>query len=335
MKIVMLAPSYAPLGGGVEKHVQSVTRQLLKRGHEVVILVRYNPKIPRFQEVEGVQVWRLPRSFSAPALGTWVLSHWMALAGADLIHSHDIYPRHLRKFLPKLRWVHTFHGYEGWPLDEGVIASRKRVRREVDYCIGVGAFIEKWYGTKLDAVTYGAAEDVPKTTAGPEIDIVMLTRLEEDTGFKEYLQGFEMIHKRHPSRHMVVLGDGSLRAWGEQFAADNKLPVEFKGWVKEHLAYRQAAKVLFGSGYQSILEGARLGKPVVAQYNTPIKKDYLEMHPLAKEMVIVSSPEDVSLGYERALKLSQAELDRAAAWAREQTWGKLATIYETAYGGNK
>ena len=134
---------------------------------------------------------------------------------------------------------------------------------------------------------------------------------------------------------MVVLGDGSLRAWGEQYTADHQLPVEFKGWVKDHLGYRQAARVVFASGYQSILEVARLGKPLVAQYNTPIKQDYLEMHPLAKEMVIVSSPEEVAAGYERALKLSRAELEKAAVWAQEQTWEKLATMYETAYGGKK
>jgi glycosyltransferase involved in cell wall biosynthesis len=253
------------------------------------------------------------------------------MAGVEVIHSHDIYPRHLRKFIPRVRWVHTFHGYEGWPLDEAAIASRKVVRREVDYCVGVGQFIEKWYGTKLDAVTYGAADDPGEAKAGPGIDVVMLSRLEEDTGFREYLQGFELIHQRHPKARMVVLGDGSLRGWGEQFAADHQLPVAFRGWVKEHLSFRSSARVVFAGGYQSILETARLGKPLVAQYNTPIKKDYLEMHPLAREMVIVSSPEEVAAGYERALKLSRAELDKAAAWAREQTWEKLADQYEVAY----
>jgi glycosyltransferase involved in cell wall biosynthesis len=341
MKIVMVAPDYAPKGGGVEKHILHVVRELRARGHEVVVLVRWGDYLPEHQVVEGVAVWRLPRSNSLPSLLWWYVRHRDVVAGAAVVHSHDFYPRWLRRLGGRVRWVHTFHGYEGWPLDQGAIASRRALRAEVATCIGVGAFIEKWYGTKLDYVTYGAAAapaGVAAVKDGPEI--VFVGRLEEDTGFRTYLEAFKLIHARHPKARMAVLGDGSLREWAEEFVAEHKLPVAPMQWVDEPLGYVRAAKVMLVSGYLAILEAAAVGKPVVAHYGTPIKRDYLACHPLAEDMVIASTAEEIAAGYERAAELSATKAGRerlaeAQAWAREQTWRRLVDLYERVYEGRR
>jgi glycosyltransferase involved in cell wall biosynthesis len=334
VKIVVLAPDYAPKGGGVEKHILHVTRELRARGHEVVVLARYGDYLPEHQVVEGVEVWRLPRSNSLPALMWWYARHRWVVEGAQVVHSHDFYPRHLRKLAGSVRWVHTFHGYEGWPLDPAAIASRRAVRAEVETCIGVGAFIEKWYGTELDYVTYGAAEapaGVAPVADGPEL--VFSGRLEPDTGFQTYLEGFKLIHERHPKVRLAVLGVGSLEGWATEFVREHNLPVGPMRWVDDPLPYLKAARVMLVSGYLAILEAALVGKPVVAHYGTPIKKDYLACHPLAKDMTIVSTAEKVAAGYERAVKLGPERLESAQRWARDQTWGHLADIYVRAYEG--
>jgi glycosyltransferase involved in cell wall biosynthesis len=332
VKIVMVAPAYSPSQGGVEKHILMVNRELKARGHEVVVLVRHNLFFPERQLVEGVDVFRLPSSGSLPALALWQWQHRSVLAGADVIHSHDFYPRNLRKLVSDRKWVHTFHGYEGWPLDPGAIESRQIVRDEVEICFGIGAFIEKWYGTKLNHVLYGAAAEpshAPAVKHGPEL--VFIGRLEADTGFEDYLKGFEIIHRQHPKVRLAVLGDGQLKVWAQKYADEHQLPVELAGWQDDTVPYQRAAKVVLVSGYLAILEAARLGKPILAHYGSPIKHDYLECHPLAAKFVIASSPESVADGYERALQLPQVTLNEASEWAAQQTWAALVDSYERAY----
>jgi glycosyltransferase involved in cell wall biosynthesis len=332
MKILVIAPDYLPRTGGVEKHILMVTRELVHQGHEVVVLVRHGDYLPEHQTVEGVQVWRLPSSNSLPALLKWYLGHRHVFRDVDVIHSHDFYPRHLRKLLPGVKWVHTFHGYEGYPLDPAAIASRQGVRREVDVCFGVGAFIEKWYGTKLDYTIYGAVDPMPiSKTPAAATDILFLGRLEEDTGFEVYLRAFELIHKKHPQVTLGVVGGGLMHDWAKDFIAERKLPVTLFGWMPDPSAYIQASKVMFAPGYLVILEAALAGKPIVSHYGTPIKKDYLELHPLAEYMGIGGSVEQIADSYDKTGLMSGARLKQAQAWAGEQTWARLVGMYVDAY----
>ena len=89
----------------------------------------------------------------------WLLKNKKIFNGA-VVHSHDYFPFNLRKILPNIRWVHTFHGYEGYPLHEEAIESRRRLHGLVEYSFCVGQFIEKWYGTKCDNILWGAADQV-------------------------------------------------------------------------------------------------------------------------------------------------------------------------------
>jgi glycosyltransferase involved in cell wall biosynthesis len=332
VKILVLAPAYAPSTGGVEKHIQRVNREFRAQGHEVVVLVRHNLFVPQRQMIDGVDVWRLPASDSLPSMALWYYQHRQVFEGIDVVHSHDYYPRRLHQLLSSVRWVHTFHGYEGWPIDPAAIDARQIVREEVNACFGIGAFIEKWYGTKLDYITYGAADEPSDTPAIKHgADLVFIGRLESDTGFEDYLKGFALIHRQHPKVRLAVLGDGQLRHWGEEFVRTEQLPVSFEGWQDDTAPYQRAAKVVLVSGYLAILEAARLEKPILAHYGTPIKHDYLACHPLASKFVTANSPETVAEGYERALQLPYITLADSAAWAKQQTWEALGEQYLRVY----
>ncbi len=65
------------------------------------------------------------------------------------------------------------------------------------------------------------------------------------------------------------------------------------------------ADIIFTTGYLSILEAYLARKKVVWAWDSPLKEDYIKMHPM----------------YGKSLK-------QAHVWARQQTWGKLAGIYE-------
>jgi len=73
----------------------------------------------------------------------------------------------------------------------------------------------------------------------------------------------------------------------------------------------------FVSRYLTILEALAAGVPVLAHYNNKIKYDYLAMAPFAKFIHIFQYPKQADL------IIKQGQI-----WAKQQTWKKLASIYE-------
>ncbi|MEK7154753.1 MAG: hypothetical protein AAB697_01345 [Patescibacteria group bacterium] len=65
------------------------------------------------------------------------------------------------------------------------------------------------------------------------------------------------------------------------------------------------ADAVFTTGYLGIMESYLANKEVLWSWNNPLKEDYIKMHPM----------------YGKSLK-------QAHTWSKQQTWAKLATIYE-------
>jgi glycosyltransferase involved in cell wall biosynthesis len=59
MRILMLSEFYPPLIGGTERHVQTLARELVRRGHHVAIATLEHQGSPVFENDEGVHVYRL------------------------------------------------------------------------------------------------------------------------------------------------------------------------------------------------------------------------------------------------------------------------------------
>lgn len=99
LSIIMLIDAWFPFWGGGQVHVDNLSKQLVKRGHQVKIFYPSNHSI----------VARLIWTFFSPLkIYLYVLSHQ-----ADLIHSHGFSPGVSAKFaslLTKLPVVHTVHG---------------------------------------------------------------------------------------------------------------------------------------------------------------------------------------------------------------------------------
>lgn len=328
-KILLLAPAYYPSIGGVEKHIQKVATEL-KRDFEVVILVRQSQSTPRRQVVDGVAVWRLPAKPSFARLLFWSLTHPGVLRGAQAIHSHDLYISALRRLLPRAKLIHTFHGFESYPISEDAIRIRQEIRREVPVCFCVGAFIEKWYGTKCDHVLYGATDERPAKMTKQSWDVLYVGRLEADTGFQAYLEALLAIGSVAKPR-VAVAGNGSLMAWAKEFATANELDIQFMGSVEDVMSLMVQSRVVFTSGYLGILESASCSVPVVAFYDNELKKDYLEMHPQAKNLYIVKTPGEIAGAYEKALTATGIDLDQLAGWAADQKWSTIAKAYARYY----
>jgi glycosyltransferase involved in cell wall biosynthesis len=291
--------------------------------------VRYASDIPKSQLVDGIKVIRLPQKLGRLALSFWSLRHWPSLAGTRVVHSHDLYLPFLRKLLPGAKWVHTFHGFEGYPLQPEAIAARQQIRAQVKRCIAVGHFIEKWYGTKCDAVIYGAVDHAPRTNETKQWDGLFLGRLEEDTGFKEYFQAMQELCQNSQFK-FAMAGSGSLAGWARAELKKSSGHIEMLGQVADSAPILARSRVAFVSGYLAILEAAYQKRPVVAFYNNPLKEDYLKMHPFAKSMFIAGSTEEIESCFQTAIT-DHKDLTGFADWAEEQTWSNIAKLYAEEY----
>ena len=63
MKILMLSDLYPPIIGGGERHVQTLSRVLSQRGHQVTVCTTGHRDLPQYEEEGGVKVYRLEGLF--------------------------------------------------------------------------------------------------------------------------------------------------------------------------------------------------------------------------------------------------------------------------------
>jgi len=129
MRIAMIGakglPTLYPVGGGIETHVENLSRHLLLRGHEVTVYVRKyaNPKLKK--KHKGIKIVTLP-SLKTKHLDTIthvLLASLHALTmDYDVWHYHGIGPSTLswipRVFKRSARVISTFHSrdqfHEKW-----------------------------------------------------------------------------------------------------------------------------------------------------------------------------------------------------------------------------
>ncbi|MEA3253702.1 MAG: glycosyltransferase, partial [Chloroflexota bacterium] len=106
MKILMVSSFYPPLLGGISAYVQSLSRELSRRGHQVAVCTIGRRDLPEFVEEGGVKVYRIeglfqkiPFLFKDPAMKwhpparDWLvirrLSHIIGQEEPDIINTHD------------------------------------------------------------------------------------------------------------------------------------------------------------------------------------------------------------------------------------------------------
>ena len=129
--VAMLCRLFTPHSGGVEKHVELLSKELLKRGHSIVLITeQYSLDLPLEEIIDGVRVVRIPYFAlnSKRLVWTWMCEHENLFADADLVHVHDVFwwywPIHIL-LLFKPVFI-TFHGYEGSePPTKKAIIQRK------------------------------------------------------------------------------------------------------------------------------------------------------------------------------------------------------------------
>lgn len=340
MTVVFLVRYFYPHIGGVETHTLEVTRRLIQKGYKVTIVTEKLPgskpvdKIPLSPKLlERLKIYYIPVGgddwFKKFRIWKWMIYHQNLFKDADIVHAHDVFFWYLPfRLLYRDKSVFTtFHGYEGvYPPTLKAILVRKLCEKLSKGNICVGQFIEKWYHTKADYITYGGVNPILsqyKKQTQENLKIAFIGRLEKDTGIDIYVHALKHLRDEGHTVDFVAIGDGSLRNEVEEVGIVKGFT---KGVEKEIPKY----DFIFASSYLSILEAFMAKRLVFAVYDNPLKEDYLRKTPFGKFLVSTNSSYELSTQLENLLNKPETVkqmTSKAYAWAREQTWDQVADLY--------
>ncbi|OGH02446.1 MAG: hypothetical protein A2798_02195 [Candidatus Levybacteria bacterium RIFCSPHIGHO2_01_FULL_37_17] len=346
MKVLFLTRSFYPNVGGVEKHIYKLSEVLLRNDIEVTIVTEKsysNYYHSDFASANNLGSNQINVIEIEPGRNDWFKKFriWKELAfkisyikNADIVHCHDVYFWYIpfRLLFPLKRNFVTFHGYEGNKIPNfKAVFMHKLAEFLSNGNICVGNFLEKWYGTKPDIVTYGAVDKkLLQNKKKDNIKIkkgIFIGRLEYETGILEYLKAISNIKKEGINIQLDVFGNGSLKRKAIRFAKINELSVNFKGAVINLENQLTGYNFAFVSRYLAILEAMAIKLAVLAHYNNKIKKDYLEMTPFANYITISNDPGIIAKEVKERLENKDERVEKAYQWAKKQTWENLAKIY--------
>src|SRR3989344_7016059 len=164
MTILFFSRLFCPHIGGVEKHVYQISKELIKKGHKVIIVTEQLPithmQLAKKHEIfEGIEIYRIEmpnwvlknngigRWFKKFFIWWWLLKNISIIVNADIVHAHDVFYWYLpfRFLFPFKKIYTTFHGYETkFPPTIKARIVRKISERLSNGNICVGAFIKKW-----------------------------------------------------------------------------------------------------------------------------------------------------------------------------------------------
>lgn len=333
-KIIFLSRLFWPHVGGVETHVMGLSKKLIEKGHSVVVITeQYDDQLPLSENVDSVQIHRIPYSIlqSKLSLWRWMWARRRLFKRSSVTHVHDVYwwflPLRLRFFRNHRSYI-TFHGYEGREPSQKIIIQRKFFERLAIKNLCVGEFLNKWYGTDADMVSYGASEMKGKSKIKLAENIhraVFIGRLDADTNILAYVKAIKLM--KTPLM-LDVFGEGDQLSDVKNFSDANTLPVAYHGWTKDILKALSGVDIAFCGGYLSILEAMLAGVLVASVYSTSIKKDYLLMHPMASQMIIAPNFVELAEAIDTLSLTQRLEMvNNAKKWASEQTFDKLCDQY--------
>ncbi len=256
----MLTWEYPPrVVGGISRHCYELSRALVRKGVEVVVVTLEFPEARSYEKVDGVEVYRVKVEIGNPNFLVWILifNHFMEkLSGDlhwskkfDLIHVHDwlttIAGISLKHSI-RLNMVLTIHSteigrsgglfdpdsftkdsIEWWGTYEAaqVIAVSSALRREIIEHFKVPE-------DKITAIPNGVdtsrleievdINEVERKYGISSNDKIVLSvgRLTSQKGFQYLIRAFPLILSKHPSARLVIVGDGWMRGELERIAIE-------------------------------------------------------------------------------------------------------------------
>jgi phosphatidylinositol alpha-mannosyltransferase len=352
MKVLMVSPYSWDVPGGVNRHVEGLSRALEKRGHQVHIMapdgVRGEGYIPAGRSIP------IPfnRSVARVAVGPRALAAVLSAASSvyDLAHLHEPLvpgPSLFSLILLRCPLVATFHaareeGSRAYALGRGVFQRLLgRLRARIAVSPAALAFVSKYFPGEYRLIPNGVdrgrffplGEDLGEGPALPGVGLVYLFvgRNEPRKGLPVALEAFRRLRPRRPWDRLLVAGTAGLSP---------EPGVVTLGVVEESKladVYRSAhvllAPALGGESFGMVLlEAMACGTPVIAS-DIPGYRYVLE----GGRGGVLVPPGDADALAEAMLKLAEdparrkALSEEALRRAAEFSWDRVALRVEEVY----
>ena len=345
---IMFAPAYPPLIGGVERHVYEIHKELGNKGFKGKIYVINNK--PKEIDIKEDIAWLEPKKLLGWIPRTkriniiWKISCAILKNRKAKIHFHyfgTFY--YMIPFLKLFRVINrsyiTFHGWGGkYPINHKTIKKRKECTTKSAGSINIGHFIERWYGTRADIVSYGGVDidkyyyDKQPSLNREKIKIAYIGRFAEDTGIYKLILGVKEYCKRYKNMRIELhlFGDGNISKTLLHIDENIKLTIKVENPIIDSSLIIRDYEIIFACGYLTILEALCANRIVFSYYNDSIREDYLRMHPVTSSLFICGDEDSFIDGLNRCVNKSSDVLKKCESgweWSKKQTWAKLAGKY--------
>ena len=195
----MLTQFYPPIIGGIERHVTSLSRSLVARGHDVSVATTWHPGMAESESENGVQVHRIKGSLQRLMPGakrafspsfpdpefTLALKRIVDEEKPDIVHAHNwlVYSFLPIKAYSKAKLVLTIH-------DHGLLCPNQKLIYQNAHCSGPSlskcfSCTREHYGAKGPMVALtNAAMQVPLRNA-----VDMFVPVSQQTGEDNRIMG--------------------------------------------------------------------------------------------------------------------------------------------------
>jgi glycosyltransferase involved in cell wall biosynthesis len=366
MRILMTSYEFPPIGGGGAAVVAGLSRELVSRGHQVDLVTMSFRGCPSHEDVDGVQVHRVPcirrakevcttpEAFTYVAAARPVIRQLLARHRYDITHAHFILPDGLLAWWIRrttgLPYVITAHGSDvpGYNPHRLRLAHQlvrplwRMVVRDAERIVCPSQVLEQLVlaqrpGVHKTAVIPNGLEVNDYSPNGHEPRILVVTRMLERKGVQHLLTSMS---QSPVAPEVNIVGDGPYLPELRRLAQELTSPARFAGWLDNRSPqlrglYESSSIFVFPSEAENfpmvLLEAMAAGLAIITTEGTGCA----EVVGDAGILVPVRNPQAIG----RALKrlIEEPELRRslgAAARRRIEenfTWSAVARRYVDEY----
>jgi glycosyltransferase involved in cell wall biosynthesis len=275
MKILIVNYEFPPLGGGAGNATRCTARELVRLGHEVVILTSAFKGLPRREEQFGFRIVRIPTfrknkhkctlfemsifAFSLITFGFWRILREKPDA---VIIYNGIPCGHVGppiKWFLRIPYIVSLRGGEVPGFDCGLSNTIHRIVRPVNWVVWKCAASVTANGPRLKKLAEAAIRDIavknvpngvdteffrpisPTGRTDDELRLIFVGRIVYQKGLDRLQEALDLFtaERGGDARQLVltIIGDGDQLPGFKRWAeeAKNRIRAEFTGWVNKDL----------------------------------------------------------------------------------------------------
>lgn len=321
MNILFITRLFYPHIGGVEKHIQKVSQELINKGHNITVLTtKFEETLHEKETWNSINIIRFnqPNIKYLGLLYTW---YWLIrninkLLNSDIIHIHDVFIWYLPLFiiLPFKKVFITFHGqWSKYPISKNDKFQKKLANMFTYGNICIGDYIPKHYSIKSDIISYGACAKPKKYLLEKDNKLILYVgRLDKGLTLDIFLNALKLLK----GYKVIFCGDGNLRNRCMKYG-------DVKGF-NDPQKYYKTAKYCFASGYLTILEALSNKCIVLTAPGNTLMRDYYTMTPFSRYINIFKHPKEIA---NYIVKNKDGYSQEGYDYAIKASWDKLSKLY--------